>query len=71
MVEDAGNVLFSHEVHADMFGCTDCHGDLFTAGPGNPVRSMADMEEGESCGACHDGDTAFSVAEDCEACHDM
>lgn len=69
-VEDAGNVLFSHEIHADMFGCTDCHSDLFTAGV-NPPRTMVDMEQGESCGACHDGDTAFSVAEECEACHDM
>ena len=71
VVEDAGNVLFSHEVHTSMFGCTDCHADVFIAGPGNPTRSMADMESGESCGACHDGSTAFSVAEDCESCHDM
>jgi len=71
VVEDAGNVLFSHEVHTEMFGCTDCHSDLFIAGPGNPRRSMEQMEQGESCGACHDGDSAFSVAEDCESCHDM
>ncbi|PLY06757.1 MAG: cytochrome C [Desulfuromonas sp.] len=70
-VEDAGNVLFSHEVHTEMFGCGDCHSDLFTAVPGNPTHSMEQMEQGESCGACHDGDTAFSVAEDCESCHDM
>lgn len=71
VVEDAGNVLFSHEAHTEMFGCGDCHSDLFVAGPGNQRRSMEQMEQGESCGACHDGDTAFSVAEECESCHDM
>lgn len=71
VVEDAGNVLFSHEVHIEMFGCTDCHSDLFIAGKGNEEVGMEAMEQGESCGACHDGDSAFSVAEDCESCHDM
>jgi c(7)-type cytochrome triheme protein len=32
---------------------------------------MEAMESGKSCGACHDGDTAFGVAEDCESCHEM
>ena len=30
---------------------------------------MKKMEAGESCGACHDGDTAFGVSEDCITCH--
>lgn len=29
------------------------------------------MEKGESCGACHDDSMAFSVVEDCDACHEM
>ena len=69
--EDLGNVLFSHEVHIDMFGCEDCHPDLFRAKQGANKATMEDMENGESCGACHDGATAFNVAEDCEACHAM
>ncbi|PLX91556.1 MAG: cytochrome C, partial [Desulfuromonas sp.] len=70
--EDAGDVLFSHEVHTSMFGCSDCHADIFKPAAGkNPKTSMEAMEDGESCGACHDGDSAFSVAEDCEACHQM
>ena len=69
--EDAGNVLFSHDVHTSMFGCGECHPDLFIPGPGNRRATMEQMEAGESCGACHDGGTAFSVAEDCEACHEM
>ena len=29
---------------------------------------MADMEKGKSCGACHDGKTAFDV-KSCITCH--
>jgi len=71
VVEDAGNVLFSHEAHTAMFGCSECHPDLFKAGKGNKRQTMSAMEGGASCGACHDGSTAFSVAEDCESCHEM
>ena len=69
--EDAGNVVFPHTAHIDMFGCEDCHPDLFKPKRGANKASMEDMENGESCGACHDGDTAFGVAEDCESCHEM
>ena len=67
--EEMGNVLFSHEVHTDMFGCGDCHSDLFKPRSNNKPVSMEAMESGEACGACHDGGDAFSVAEDCESCH--
>jgi c(7)-type cytochrome triheme protein len=30
---------------------------------------MKDMEQGKSCGACHDGKGAFSVKGDCAKCH--
>jgi c(7)-type cytochrome triheme protein len=65
----AGSILFSHEVHTGMFGCSDCHSDLFLPNNKNQTRTMDQMEQGESCGACHDGDDAFSVAEDCSSCH--
>ncbi|PLX82623.1 MAG: cytochrome C [Desulfuromonas sp.] len=69
---DAGPVAFSHEVHTGMFGCGECHPDLFAPDQSkNPLATMEQMAEGESCGACHDGDTAFSVGEDCETCHEM
>ncbi len=67
--ENAGNILFSHEVHTGMFGCSDCHPDLFQLNTNNKTTSMKEMEEGESCGACHDGGDAFSVAADCSSCH--
>lgn len=71
-VPDAGDVKFSHAAHISMLGCLECHPTLFKAERGkNPAVSMAKMEKGASCGACHDGNTAFSVAGDCEKCHAM
>ena len=71
-VEDAGPVLFSHAVHTGMFGCSECHPDLFVPNQAkNPKATMDQMSEGISCGACHDGSTAFSVTENCETCHQM
>lgn len=70
--EDAGNVTFPHQAHLDMdFGCDTCHPDIFKPQRGANKATMEQMEQGESCGACHDGSTAFGVAEDCEACHAM
>jgi len=66
---DAGDVTFSHAVHIDMFGCGECHPDLFKAERGSTHATMEEMEQGKACGACHDGSTAFSVAEDCDSCH--
>ncbi len=70
-VADAGNVTFSHNAHTPHFGCAQCHPDLFRPREDNPAVSMEQMEEGLSCGACHDGATAFGVSENCEQCHAM
>lgn len=70
-VEDPGNVVFPHSVHIETYGCDECHPDLFKAKRGADHMTMEDMENGEFCGACHDGSTAFSVADDCESCHKM
>jgi c(7)-type cytochrome triheme protein len=32
------------------------------------VATMDDMEIGQSCGACHNGEKAFGV-ENCDPCH--
>jgi c(7)-type cytochrome triheme protein len=70
--KETGNVTFSHAVHVEMFGCDGCHPDLFTPVKGrNKKATMAAMEKGESCGSCHNGTAAFSVAGDCEKCHKM
>ena len=68
-VKDAGNVRFSHKFHMGMYSCAECHPRLYLPGKGNSVVSMAGMEEQKSCGACHDGKSAFTVKENCEKCH--
>jgi len=64
----AGKVVFSHKFHTDAYGCKECHPRLFKPAKGNPTVTMAEMEKGKSCGACHDSKTAFSVS-DCDKCH--
>jgi len=68
-VKDAGDVRFSHKFHIGMYSCAECHTRLYLPGKGNSVVSMAGMEEQKSCGACHDGKSAFTVKENCEKCH--
>ena len=67
--KDAGDVIFPHFAHIGTYGCDECHPDLFKAERGANKATMEEMENGSSCGACHDGSAAFSVAEDCESCH--
>jgi c(7)-type cytochrome triheme protein len=68
---DAGPAPFDHDVHTGMYGCGECHPSIFKAAAGKNFRTMAEMEKGASCGACHDGGTAFTVAENCDSCHEM
>jgi c(7)-type cytochrome triheme protein len=70
-VADAGNVLFSHKFHTGMYSCSECHPRIYLPGKGNVTVSMAGMETQKSCGACHDGKSAFTVKENCEKCHQM
>lgn len=68
-----GKVVYSHEKHsAKNSKCTDCHTKLFKMAKGQrSALKMADMNNGQACGACHDGKTAFSVKEQatCNKCH--
>jgi len=69
--EDAGMrpVVFPHWFHRIRFRCKVCHGDLgfaFKAG-GNNI-DMLKIIDGQYCGACHNGDVAWSI-ENCELCH--
>lgn len=68
-VPNTGPLTFSHAVHTASFTCVDCHYSIFTTGVGAKRFTMKDMEGGKSCGACHDGSTAFSVKETCDRCH--
>jgi len=69
--EDAGNVTFPHSVHIEMYDCNQCHPSLFKAQKGADHMTMEAMEKGQFCGACHNGDTAFNVADSCDSCHQM
>ena len=68
-----GKVVFSHEKHlAKNPKCTDCHTKIFKMAKGQrSTPKMADMNNGQSCGTCHDGKTAFSVKDqaNCTKCH--
>jgi len=69
--DDAGMrpVVFPHWFHRIRFRCKICHGDLgfaFKAG-GNEIN-MVKIIDGQYCGACHNGDVAWSI-ENCELCH--
>ncbi|WP_136796992.1 MULTISPECIES: cytochrome c3 family protein [Desulfosediminicola] len=68
-------VSFDHKVHTMEGGldCDSCHDDLFEmeAGAAQEAEdfSMASLEEGSYCGACHDGSTAFASNTRCTTCH--
>ncbi len=69
--DDAGMrpVIFPHWFHRVRFRCKVCHADLgfqFKAG-GNDIN-MVKIIEGQYCGACHNGEIAWSV-ENCNLCH--
>jgi c(7)-type cytochrome triheme protein len=62
-------VVFPHWFHRIRFRCKVCHADLgfkFKAG-GNDIN-MLKVIDGQFCGACHNGEIAWSV-ENCNMCH--
>lgn len=61
--------IFPHWFHRIRFRCKVCHADLgfkFKAG-GNDI-TMVKIIDGQFCGACHNGEIAWSV-ENCNLCH--
>lgn len=66
-----GDVTFSHEVHVDgmALACTECHDQLYLSAKQHKPVTMKQMQKGKSCGACHNGEKAFSVKGDCAKCH--
>jgi c(7)-type cytochrome triheme protein len=70
-LKNAEPVVFNHSVHlAKNNNCKACHNAIFNLSRKQRF-TMADMEKGKSCGACHRGTVTFSVANDeyCERCH--
>jgi c(7)-type cytochrome triheme protein len=75
-VRSPGQVTFSHAKHrAKVDKCASCHSKDFKTkrGTSGPI-TMATMQTGKFCGACHDGKTqiggatVFSISE-CIRCH--
>ena len=69
-------VLFSHEKHSDEatgLDCDSCHDDIFAMealeSQENEDFTMESLYEGEYCGSCHDGETAFASDTQCASCH--
>ncbi|WP_026842710.1 cytochrome c3 family protein [Citrifermentans bremense] len=69
-VKNAGQTVFSHSNHlAKVKGeCRACHNGVVITGKEGRV-TMAQMEKGKTCGACHNGKRAFTVAGNCGNCH--
>lgn len=68
-VSRVGDVKFSHSSHLGMYKCGECHTRTFPTKRGGKPVSMAEMKKAKSCGACHDGKSAFSVTGNCDSCH--
>ena len=66
-------VVFDGTLHAGKgLKCTDCHTKIFAMKKGATPKTdltMAAMRQGKTCGACHNGKKAFSVAGSCAKCH--
>lgn len=77
VANDPHDAMFTHQTHVVDLGldCDACHPDTFEKKRGSALAkgdfTMASMEEGMYCGACHNGDMAFGVKEpdSCATCH--
>lgn len=62
-------VVFPHWFHRIRFRCKVCHADLgFKFKAGGSGINMLKIIDGQYCGACHNGEIAWSV-ENCDLCH--
>ena len=62
-------VIFPHWFHRIRYQCRVCHSELkFEMRVGATQPTMEEITSGAFCGACHDGEIAWSV-ENCGLCH--
>lgn len=62
-------VIFPHWFHRIRFQCSVCHVDLgFKTKAGSNYITMDKISQGQFCGACHNGEIAWSP-ENCDLCH--
>ena len=72
-VSGAGDVVYTHEFHVGQrgLGCSECHYHVFARAANNfkDRATMAEMQNGKSCGSCHNGRKAFGLEKNCARCH--
>lgn len=62
-------VVFPHSIHRARFRCNVCHEELgFAMKAGANKIEMANIVQGQYCGACHNGKIAWGSAS-CDRCH--
>ena len=62
--------VFPHWIHRVRYRCYACHETLFAMKQGANNVTMDEINEGRSCGACHNGTVAFTPSfSNCGSCH--
>ena len=62
-------VIYPHWFHRIRFQCRVCHSEMgFEMRAGANNVTMEEIIDGKFCGACHNGEIAWSV-ENCDLCH--
>ncbi len=69
--EGVAPVLYPHWVHRIWYECSVCHQELFVMKRWKNQISHSQINEGEQCGTCHNGEVAFAAddKDKCELCH--
>ncbi len=63
------HVQFSHEIHGEWLGCSNCHPAIFKLeSETTQGLSMLNILKKEYCGVCH-GTVAFPLNNNCRRCH--
>lgn len=67
--EGMAPVIYPHWFHRIRYQCSVCHVDLgFATKAGGNGITMEKIINGEYCGACHNGEIAWTT-ENCDLCH--
>lgn len=61
-------VVFPHWVHRAEFKCKVCHPRIFEMKSGSNDINMKKIVDGQFCGRCHNGETAWKPVQ-CARCH--
>lgn len=63
-------VVFPHWTHRIQFKCKTCHEGIFPMQKGASDITMSAIIDGEFCGQCHNGKTAWDPLY-CDRCHSL